>query len=50
MACNQGKISHSFVRLLCVSFNASKLDINSQQLHSFNIKQFKLKGSDPTEF
>jgi hypothetical protein len=43
MACNQGKIRHFVIRSLCVSFNALKLDINSQQLRSFNTEKIQAK-------
>jgi 23S rRNA maturation mini-RNase III len=43
MACNQDKISDFFIRSLYVSFNAFKLDMNSQQVRSFNIKTIQAK-------
>lgn len=43
MACNQGKIRNFFICSLYVSFNALKLDINSQQLRSFNTEKIQAK-------
>jgi hypothetical protein len=43
MVCNQGKIRNFFIRSLRVSFNALKLDINSQQLRSFNTGKIQAK-------
>ena len=43
MACNQGKIRNFFILSFGVSFNALKLDINSQRFHRFNTRKIQAK-------